>query len=183
VFGNRCANEVLNARMKTENRSKLMKRIMILFGMVCTVGISISVYAKDKVGDMESMMQHHHMMHQMESTTDKRTSLHLPEQMKAEQLANMRSHLEAVRNIVGLISENKFDEASGVAHNKLGLTPKMKKMCNMFDNDNFRSMGLAFHKSADKLGDVLKTGDIKRSLAALHNTMNSCVQCHATFRQ
>jgi len=154
-----------------------MKRIMILFGVVCTLGISISVYAKDKADGMESMM------HQMESSTDKRTSLNLPEQQKQHQLANMRSHLEAVRNIIGLISENKFDEASDVAHNKLGLTPEMKKMCNMFDNDDFRTMGLAFHKSADKLGDELKTGNLKRSLSALHVTMNSCVQCHATFRQ
>jgi len=166
-----------------------MKRAMILFGVVCTLGISISVYAKDKSDDMESMMQHHPMsehhqiMHQMESATDKRTSLHLPEQMKSQQLANMRSHLEAVRNIIGLMSSGKFDEASETAHQKLGLTPEMKKMCNMFDNNDFRTLGLAFHKSADVLGDTLKTGNMKRSLSALHNTMNSCVQCHATFRQ
>jgi len=160
-----------------------MKRVMIFFGVVCTLGISISVYAHDKADGMESMMEHHQMMHPMESSTDKRTSLHLPEQMKAQQLANMRSHLEAVRNIIGLISENKFDEASDVAHNKLGLTPEMKKMCNMFSNDDFRTMGLAFHKSADKLGDELKTGNLQRSLSALHVTMKSCVQCHATFRQ
>jgi len=160
-----------------------MKRVMILFGVVCTLGISVSVCAKDKADDMESMMQHHQMMHKMESATDKRTSLHLPEQMKAQQLANMRSHLEAVNNIIADISTGKFDAASKIAHQKLGLTPEMKKMCNMFGNDDFRTLGLAFHKSADKLGDVLKTGNMKRSLAALHNTMNSCVQCHATFRQ
>jgi len=156
-----------------------MKRVMTLFGVVCTLGISIAVYAKDKADGMESMMQHH----QMGSTTDHRTSLHLPEQMKARQLANMRSHLDAVRNIIGLMASGKFDAASETAHQKLGLTPEMKKMCNMFENDDFRSMGLAFHKSADKLGDELKTGDMKRSLAALHNTVSSCVQCHATFRQ
>jgi len=160
-----------------------MKRVMIIFGVACILGISISVYAKDNADGMESMMEHHHMMHQMESSTDKRTPLHLPEQMKAQQLANMRSHLEAVRNIIGLMASGKFDAASETAHQKLGLTPEMEKMCNMFDNDDFRTMGLAFHQSADKLGDVLKTGDMKRSLAALHNTMNSCVQCHATFRQ
>lgn len=160
-----------------------MKRVMILFGVVCTLGISISIYAKDKADGMESMMQDNHMMHQMASSTDKRISLNLPEQQKQHQLANMRSHLEAVRNIIGLISENRFDEASDVAHNKLGLTPEMKKMCNMFNNDDFRELGLAFHKSADKLGDELKTGDLKRSLSALRTTMNACVQCHSTFRQ
>ena len=160
-----------------------MKRVIILFGIVCTMGISISSYAKDRGDGMESMMQHHHMMHPMELSVDKRVSLNLTEQQKQHQLANMRSHLEAVRDIVGLLSNGRFDEASAIAHNKLGLTPKMKKVCNMFSNDDFRKLGLAFHQSADKLGDELKSGDMKRSLRALHTTMNSCVQCHATFRQ
>ena len=166
-----------------------MKRGMILFGVVCTLGISISVYAKDKADGMEFMMQHHHMskhhemMHMMKTDSDKRTSLQLPEEMKGQQLAMMREHLEAVNNIIADISTGKFAAASKIAHQKLGLTPEMKKMCNMFGNNDFRKLGLAFHKSADHLGDVLKTGNMKRSLAALHNTMNSCVQCHASFRQ
>ena len=166
-----------------------MKRVMIIFGVVCTLGISISVYAKDKSDGMESMMeqhhmsQHHQMMHMMNTDSDKRTSLQLPEAMKASQLAMMREHLEAVNNIIADLSTGKFDAASKIAHQKLGLTPEMKKMCNMFGNDDFRTLGLTFHKSADHLGDVLKTGNLKRSLSALHTTMNSCVQCHATFRQ
>jgi len=126
------------------------------------------------------MMMHHQMM---EANKDSRISLHLSPQRKQHQLANMRSHLEALRNIIGLLSKGDFDAASAIAHDKLGLTPEMKKMCNMFDNEDFRKQGLAFHKSADALGDVLKTGNLQRSLDALHTTMNSCVQCHATFRQ
>jgi len=160
-----------------------MKQVMILFGVVCTLGLSISVYAKDKADDIEPMMQHHQMMHMMNTGSDKRTSLQLPEEMKGRQLANMRGHLQAVDDIIGYISEGNFDAASKTAHNKLGLTPEMKKMCNMFDNDDFRMMGLTFHQSADELGDVLKTGDLKASLAALHKTVNNCVQCHAAFRQ
>jgi len=53
----------------------------------------------------------------------------------------------------------------------------------MFANNDFRQMGLAFHQSADELGDTLKKGDLKQSLRALNATMSSCVQCHATFRQ
>jgi len=58
-----------------------MKRVMIIFGVVCTLGISISVYAKDNTDGMESMMekhhmsQHHQMMHMMNTDSDKRTSL------------------------------------------------------------------------------------------------------------
>jgi len=114
---------------------------------------------------------------------DDRISLNLPAGMKQHQLANMRSHLEAVQSIVGLLAEGGYDKASDIAHNKLGLTPEMKKMCNMFANADFRTMGLAFHQSADELGNVLKKGNMKRSLNALHRTMTYCVSCHATFRQ
>jgi len=135
------------------------------------------------------MMEHGMMsdmnMHQsgMSQKDDSRTSLNLPAPLRRNQLAMMRGHLQAVNDIVALMAEGKFDAASDIAHSKLGLTPEMKKMCNMFANDAFRQMGLAFHQSADELGDVLKTKNLNKSLRALNTTMNSCVQCHATFRQ
>jgi len=162
-----------------------MKKLMIITGAVLLIGFSFHALAEDHADSMHGMMHQHgmSMMKDHRMANDDRISLNLPAGMKQHQLANMRSHLEAVRNIVGLLANSEFDKASSIAHNKLGLTPEMKKMCNMFDNDDFRKLGLAFHKSADELGDVLKKGDLKSSLAALHRTMNSCVQCHATFRQ
>lgn len=115
--------------------------------------------------------------------TDNRTSLGLSGPMRRTQLAMMRDHLKAVNAIVELIAARKFDEASRVAHQNLGLTPQMRKMCDMFANVQFRRMGIAFHKSADHLGDVLKTRDTKASLNALHDTMNYCIACHQSFRQ
>ena len=81
---------------------------------------------------------------------DSRISLGLPAPMRHKQLAMMREHLRTVNDIVALISEGKFNAASQVAHSKLGLTPEMKKMCDMFTNSDFRQMGLAFHQSADE---------------------------------
>lgn len=121
------------------------------------------------------------MMHQ--TARDSRTPLGLPPMMRTHQLSNMRSHLQAVQTIVGLIAEGDFDQAAEVAHDKLGLTEEMRRMCNMFTNPEFRKLGLAFHRSADELAEVLKTRDVTRSLQALHKTMNYCVQCHAAFRQ
>ncbi len=159
-----------------------MKRTMILFGALFSVGIAATSYAKDK-GEAMEQMTHHHMMQMKEADADKRISLKLPPQMKQHQLSNMRAHLEAVEDIIGLIAEENFDKASQIAHSKLGLTERMKQMCNMFDNDDFKNMGLAFHKSGDALGDVLQTKDTAKSLRALRSTMNYCVQCHAAFRQ
>jgi hypothetical protein len=95
----------------------------------------------------------------------------------------MRSHLEAIQLITGLISEGAFDQASEIAHSSLGLTEEMNKMCNMFENKDFTELGLAFHKSGDELGETLLTKDTSKSLHALQATMGYCVQCHATYRQ
>jgi len=152
-----------------------MKKIILLLA----ISISSPVYAHDMMSEHEHSGMHAMMNH----SSDSRISLGLNEQQKQHQLANMRSHLEAVQDILVLISEDKFEDASKVAHQKLGLTPEMKKMCNMFSNQDFRNLGLNFHKSADKLGDVLTQGNLKNSLKALHTTMNACIKCHATFRQ
>jgi hypothetical protein len=114
---------------------------------------------------------------------DKRMSLKLNAMQKNHQLMNMRDHLEAVQNIVTLLSSEKYDEASKVAYTKLGSTTEMKLMCASFGDKNFENLGLEFHKSADKMSEIFKSRDKNKSLEALSNTMNYCVQCHATYRQ
>ena len=157
----------------------MIKQISSIIGVLFFAGMALVSYAEDKNSSMEGMA-HHHMKHSMK---DGRTSLNLSPEMKNHQLTNMRAHLEAVQAIIGLIADEKFDKASDIAHSKLGLTEEMEKMCNMFNNEDFTALGLAFHKSGDTLGDALKTKDTKKSLRALNTTVNYCVQCHATFRQ
>lgn len=127
--------------------------------------------------------QHHGGHHHEAGVADTRISLGLSPQMKQHQLANMRGHVEAIKTIVGLIAENRFDDASHTARTQLGLTPEMQSMCDMFGNEHFRKLGYEFHKSGDDLGEVLKTRDAQKSLRALNKTMQYCVECHATFRQ
>ena len=156
-----------------------MKRITMFVGILLFAGITFNSFAEDKDDTMGHMM-HHNKMH---SINDDRISLGLSPAMKQHQLSNMRSHVEAVQSIVGLLSERSFYKASQIAHSKLGLTEEMKKMCNTFENEAFKNLGLAFHKSGDDLGNALQTKDMTKSLRALHTTMGYCVQCHATFRQ
>ena len=127
----------------------------------------------------DEIMHHHHEMGSM----DMRTPLGVVGEMKQHQLANMREHVEAIKSIVGLMADSNFDDASKIAHDKLGLTAEMKAMCGMFHNEKFENLGLAFHKSGDDLGDALKTRDFNASLRALNKTMQYCVECHATYRQ
>lgn len=153
-----------------------MKRILLAALTFTGIVSCNGVFADD---EKMHMGNHHH-----ESTAmDTRTSLGVSPEMKQHQLSNMRSHVEAVKSIVGLMAENKFEDASAIAHAKLGLTPEMQEMCGMFNNEKFEKLGLAFHKSGDDLGNVLQTKDVNASLRALSKTMQYCVECHATFRQ
>jgi len=156
-----------------------IKQVSILSVMLFFVGTAPVSSAADK-SDSTGEMTHHNMKH---SINDGRVSLGLSPAMKQHQLSNMRSHLEAVQTIISLMAEEEFDDASKIAYSKLGLTDEMKQMCNMFDNENFKNLGLEFHKSGDALGETLKTKDMNKSLRALHTTMGYCVQCHAAFRQ
>ena len=156
-----------------------IKRVTIAFGMLFFTGIIQVSHAEDNKSHTDQMT-HHNMEH---SVSDERISLGLSPKMKLHQLSNMRSHLEAVQAIIGLIVDGEFDRASEAAHSRLGLTEEMEMMCNMFDNNDFTDLGLAFHESGDALGDALLTKDINKSLGALQDTVGYCIQCHATFRQ
>lgn len=153
-----------------------MKNFLITASVfIGMVGLSVA-FAEDEKMHHEN---HHHEMNMM----DARTSLGLSAEMKQHQLKNMRGHVEAIKSIVGLMAESKFEDAAKIAHAKLGLTLEMQEMCDMFDDKNFKTLGLSFHKSGDDLGDALQTRDINVSLRALNKTMQYCVECHATYRQ
>ena len=154
---------------------KIANSLFSVFACVAIFGAHAACAAEEQA---PAPMHHHEM-----PIEDNRISLGISPQMKLHQLASMREHLEAVQAIVGLILEKKFDEASKIAHQKLGLTPEKKAMCMAMHNQKFTELGFAFHESGDKLGEVLQTGDAGESFKALHKTMQFCVQCHATYRQ
>ena len=159
-----------------------MKNILIAVSVfIGIVGLNVAFAAEEKV--QQQNHQHDMSMHHNMGMMDARTSLELSPEMKQHQLSNMRDHLEAVNSIIGLMSENKFEDASKIAHTKLGLTPEMQQMCSMFGDEKFMKLGFAFHKSGDDLGEALKTRKVNASLRALNKTMQYCVECHATYRQ
>jgi hypothetical protein len=158
---------------------KSLALLLILF-------LATPAWAQDAGLDMPMQMGQPMMMQHGGSAPmakDTRVSLGLSAPMRLQQRAMMRDHLKAVDEIVGLIAAGKFDQAATIAHQRLGLTPQMQKMCGLFGNETFRKLGIAFHKSADHLGEVLKTRDTTASLHALHSTMQYCVSCHQSFRQ
>ncbi len=166
--------------------SNKMKKAIIFLSLIISISIALNSCTTEntKLNEKEKLKtDKNRIMMNMGHNKDKRISLRLNPQMKQHQLMNMRSHVEAVKTIINLLSDNQFDKAAKVAHLKLGLTDEMRKMCTSFENKDFTRMGLEFHASADKLGDILTTKDKNKSLLALSNTMSFCVNCHATFRQ
>ncbi len=148
-----------------------MKKLLVL-SLVFVAGL---IHAAD--------VEKKHTMHHGHMAEDKRTSLNLSPAMKQHQLKNMRAHLAAVQDIVIQLGAGNLAKASNTAHQKLGLTKEMESMCNSFESDTFKELGIGFHKSADELGTIIEKGNMEDSLAALGKTMSYCVACHAQFKQ
>jgi len=133
--------------------------------------------------EVKQMHNHNQMMMHNMKMTDTRIALNVSPDKAQHQLMNMRNHVKAVQEIVSYLSNDKYDKASEVASKQLGLTDEMKMMCSSFGNDDFEKLGMTFHNNADKMSEIFKTKDKNKSLEALALTMNSCVNCHATFKQ
>ena len=162
-----------------------MKTIKTILLVVLTVSIftSCNKTKADQKKETVKKETEFTMKKNSEMVYDKRVSLKLNAMQKNHQKTIMRDHLDAVQNIITLLSSDKYKEASKLAYERLGSTTKMRLMCASFGDKNFENLGLEFHKSADKMSEVFKSKNKEQSLKALSNTMNYCVQCHATYQQ
>lgn len=156
-----------------------MKKIVTI--VVCL--IFIGFISCEKAQNKETLKTVDKTVEQTMQMEDGRISLKLNPMQKNHQLSNMRSHLEAVQQITLLLSQENYSEASKIAYTKLGSTTEMRLMCASFGDKGFENLGLEFHKSADKMSEVFKNRNKEKSLIALSNTLNYCVQCHATYKQ
>ena len=163
----------------------MKKSNAILISLIITSILILTSCKENKTKEKEVVEKaaEYTMKENSKMELDKRISLKLNPMQKNHQLMNMRSHLEAVQNIVTLLSSEKYNEASKVAYTKLGSTTEMKLMCASFGDKKFENLGLEFHKSADKMSEIFKSRNKNKSLEALSNTMNYCVQCHSTYKQ
>jgi len=166
----------------------MIKTFLIIFTTLLMAILFIScnenkVSNQDKKPEVQMQNHNQMMMHNMKMTDDTRIALNVSPEKAQHQLMNMRNHVKAVQAIVGYLANDEYDKASKVAATKLGLTDEMKMMCSSFGNAKFEKLGLEFHNNADKMSEVFKTKDKNKSLKALALTMNSCVNCHATFKQ
>ncbi len=135
--------------------------------------LNLNVFAQVNHAAMSSM-----------TSADSRKPLKLTSMMAEHQKQNMRDHLEAVRDLTeAFIDKNykKIEEAG----KRLGTSPEMQMMCNHMGKNTpgFTEMGLKMHKEADKIILAARKKDMKAVLVATNKTLQSCTNCHSSFKQ
>ena len=118
------------------------------------------------------------------SVADMRRPLPLPAMMAEHQKQNMREHLAAVQSIVAALGRDDMDGVAK-ASARIGYSEAMGQMCEHMGaaTPGFTAMALNFHHTADTIGEAARRGDRGGVLSALDRTLQTCVGCHATYRQ
>ena len=115
---------------------------------------------------------------------DSRTPVPLLPIMANHQKQNMREHLVAVQEITAGIAADDFAAIEHAA-SRLGFSEQMGAMCMHMGAGapGFTERALAFHHTADGIGDAAKRHDLKLVIAKLNETLSACTSCHATYKQ
>jgi cytochrome c556 len=117
-------------------------------------------------------------------SADTRKPLPLTAMMAEHQKANMREHLAAIQRIVGALARDDM-AAVAQATSTIGFSESMGQMCEHMGAaaPGFTPMALNFHRTADTIAAAARAGDRSAVLTALDRTLQTCVGCHASYRQ
>jgi hypothetical protein len=115
---------------------------------------------------------------------DGRVAVPLLPMMANHQKQNMRDHLLAVQEVIVASSTGDFPAIEKAAA-RLGYSEQMGQMCTHMGAGapGFTEQALAFHHTADTIGDAARRRDRAAVIEALGSTLQTCTGCHATFRQ
>jgi len=104
--------------------------------------------------------------------------------MAAHQRENMRDHLAAVQEILAAVSAGDFAEVEKSA-TRIGYSEQMGQMCERMGAGapGFNQLALNFHHTADTIVPAAKARDSAATLKAVSATLQTCVACHAIYRQ
>jgi hypothetical protein len=123
------------------------------------------------------------------AAADQRVAVKFPAELRTHTLANMRDHLLALQEIQAALASGKFDRASTIAEERLGmpsLTAHGAHEVAKYMPQGMQDVGSAMHRSASRFGraalDASVTNDVKPALAALAEVTGTCVACHAGYR-
>jgi hypothetical protein len=120
---------------------------------------------------------------------DPRVPVTFPAELREHTLANMRDHLLALQEIQDTLAKGRFDQASDIAEQRLGmssLTAHGAHEVAKYMPKGMQDAGTAMHRSASRFSvaalDAAVTNDVKPALSALAEVTANCVACHAGYR-
>ena len=168
-----------------------LHRIFAFIAAAAMIGVS-SVSAQD---------EGHMSMPMMSQAEDSRQLVDFPPHLRQHMLSNMRSHLEALEEILTALSAGDSSKAAKIADTRLGLDSPGAAACNPESSGNMsamaammaehmpiemRGLGLAMHQSASdfakEAAKVQPGDDMKPTLAALSQVTQRCAACHSAYR-
>ena len=123
---------------------------------------------------------------------DRREMVMLPGPMREEMLGNMRDHLETLNTVIGDVADAKFEEASNLLEERLGMSSlplhHAAEMAPFFPKP-MQDVGTELHHAASRLAIALQDASVARTFdsmrevnARLHDVTSTCVGCHAAYR-
>ena len=118
---------------------------------------------------------------------DSRTAVDLPPDVKTQFLEHMRTHMNALNDVVQLMSEGKIREAGSTAHKEMAIG--QGQAFGRYMPPEFREMGFEYHKAADDFAriasEVPEPADAagwSKLVDGLAKITVRCNACHAVFR-
>lgn len=123
---------------------------------------------------------------------DSRALVRLPEPMQEHMLGNMRDHLVTLAEIIGDIADSKYEAASKLAEQRLGMSSlSLHGAAHMapFMPQPMQDLGTSMHRAASRLAIILQNTSVSPTLdamhdvnRALHEVTTNCTACHASYR-
>jgi len=123
---------------------------------------------------------------------DPRELVPMPAMMQEHMLANMRDHLATLNAVIGEMGEGKFDAASKLLEERLGMSSlplhQAAEMAPFFPQP-MQDAGTSMHHAASRLAIALQDASVAQTFdsmrdvnAALHEVTSACVACHTGYR-
>jgi cytochrome c556 len=118
---------------------------------------------------------------------DPRTPIRLPADMRVAFLAEMRTHMDSLDDIIAAIAAADFKAAAKVAHDEL--MPGSGKGFGRYLPIEFRELGLGMYRAAAEFAATADAAavppadaDWRKVLTALNAISQHCRACHDAFR-
>ena len=159
---------------------------LLFVGVACRTKTEAALAASAAVTAASASHASHasHAPQAPHDSLDQRTPLPLLPMMAHHQKQNMRDHLEAVQQITAAVARSDFD-AVATAAKRIGYSEQMGRMCQHMGSGapGFTELALEFHHRADTIATAAQSRNSAAVSAALAETLASCTNCHARFKQ